>query len=417
MTDFGSLARLEARGHWGIKCGLDNPRRLLGALGQPQDAFPSVLLAGTNGKGSTGAFLAHALRACGLRVGWTTSPHLVSPVERVWVDGACLAEAALDRLLAQAFQAEAALGLQATYFELMIAAAFLAFREAGVDLAVVEVGMGGRWDATNVTEPVLTILTNVEMDHMRYLGHTREAIAREKLCTARTGRPLVLGPGLEPDWLGPLLECEPVLVPAPPLAAETLAWDHSLVQGHPIPLAGRHQLDNLATAWEALRGLGRLGFPVTAERAWQGIENTVWPGRLWKAPGLDRVYMDGAHNLDGARALARHARDTGVRPHLFFSVMGDKDLAGMKGQLETMDPIGVTLVRGENGRYASAEQLRGLWGRDQEVLDIPAAADRLRQPCQDIRLVCGSLYFIGDLLTALGSPLAARPPGPGPAAP
>jgi dihydrofolate synthase/folylpolyglutamate synthase len=405
------LAALESRGHWGIKCGLDNIRRLLEALGGPQGAFPVVLLAGTNGKGSTGAFLAHALQASGIRTGWTTSPHLVSPSERIWVDGAPLEEAALDQWLGEAFAAEAALGLQATYFELMIAAAFLAFRAARVGLAVVEVGMGGRWDATNAADPLLTILTNVEMDHMSYLGGTRELIAREKLCTARPGRPLVLGPGLDPGWIWPLLECRPELCPAPRIRAELLAWDHSQVEGHRIQLAGRHQLDNLATAWEAIRGLERLGFSIPRATAWAGIEATLWPGRLWAVPGLDNVVMDGAHNLDGARSLAAHAVATGVKPHLLFSAMGDKDLTGMKAQLETMAPASVTLVRGENPRYATAEALRALWGAGLEVLDIPAAAGRLREPRRETstcggpagpRLVCGSLYFIGDLLKALG---------------
>ena len=409
MTDPGlaHLRSLEARGHWGIKCGLENPRRLLAALGRPEAAFPVVLLAGTNGKGSTGSFLAHALQACGVRTGWTTSPHLVSPAERVWVDGAPLTEATLDRLLGEAFAAEARLGLQSTYFELMIAAAFLAFREAGVGLAVVEVGMGGRWDATNASDPLLTILTNVEMDHMRYLGDSRELIAREKLCTARHGRPLVLGPGLDPAWLWPLLECRPVLHPAPRLKADLLAWDHSIVEGHRIKLAGAHQLDNLATAWEALRGLGRLGFPISPGAAWRGIEATTWPGRLWAVPGLPNVFMDGAHNPHGARSLAGHARATGVRPHLFFSAMGDKDLTGMRAELSRMEPAAITLVRGDNPRYATAEALRALWGAGLEVLDIETAAGRLRQSAGASApaaptLVCGSLYFIGDLLRALG---------------
>jgi dihydrofolate synthase/folylpolyglutamate synthase len=399
------LRALEARGHWGIKCGLENPRRLLGALGQPQGAFPVVLLAGTNGKGSTGAFLAHALRACGLRTGWTSSPHLVSPAERIWVDGAPISEPHLDRLLGEAFAAEVRLGQRSTYFELMTAAAFLAFREAGVDIAVVEAGMGGRWDAGNTADPVLSILTNVEMDHMRYLGDTRAAIAREKLCTARSGRPLVLGPGLDPGWLWPLLECRPILCPAPRLRADHLAWDHSVVQGHRIQLAGLHQLDNLATAWEALRGLGRLGFPVSEAAAWAGIEATTWPGRLWAVPGLPNVVMDGAHNPHGAHSLAAHARAAGVKPHLFFSAMGDKDLTGMKTELSAMEPASVTLVRGENPRYASAETLQALWGSDREVLDIATAARRLREGLEfdaSPRLVCGSLYFIGDLLKALG---------------
>jgi dihydrofolate synthase/folylpolyglutamate synthase len=320
------------------------------------------------------------------------------------VDGTPVSEPELDRLLGEAFAAEARTGLQATYFELMIAAACLAFREARSDIAVLEVGMGGRWDATNASDPALSILTNVEMDHMRYLGGTREAIAREKLCIARQGRPLVLGPGLDPAWLWPLLECRPRFHPAPRLEAERLAWDHSMVQGHRIPLAGRHQLDNLATAWEALRVLAGAGFPVTEQGAWAGIEATAWPGRLWAVPGLPGVFMDGAHNPHGARSLAAHARATGVRPHLFFSAMGDKDLTGMRTELAAMEPASVTLVRGDNPRYASAEALRELWGADLEVLDIEAAAQRLKQPTNPAaapRLVCGSLYFIGDLLKAL----------------
>jgi dihydrofolate synthase/folylpolyglutamate synthase len=402
MPEFPHLQTLEARGHWGIKCGLDNPRRLLAALGQPQQSFPVVLIAGTNGKGSTGALMAQALRACGLKTGWTTSPHLLSPTERIWLDGAPLTPAALNRLLGEAFEAERRLGIQATYFELMIASAFLAFREAGVQLALVEVGMGGRWDATNAADPILTVLTNVEMDHMQYLGNDRASIAREKLCTARTGRPLVLGPTLDRAWLWPLLECRPSLHPAPPIQAEHLAWDHSLVAGHRFQLAGAHQLDNLATAWEALRGLGRLGFHLPEARLWEGFERTQWPGRLWTVPGLDQVTMDGAHNLDGTRALAAHARATAVKPHVYFSAMGDKDLTGMAGHLRSMAPASVTLVRGANPRYASAEALRAVWGEDLPVLDIQEAAQRLRQPAPGPRLVCGSLYFIGDLLTALG---------------
>ena len=409
MTLLPHLQQLEARGHWGIKCGLENPRRLLEALGSPQGGHPTVLIAGTNGKGSTGAFLAHALRACGLRTGWTTSPHLLAPTERIWVDGAPLEPEQLDRHLGEAFAAEARLGLQATYFELMIASACLAFREARVDLALVEVGMGGRWDATNATEPILTVLTNVELDHMQYLGPDRAAIAREKLCTARPGRPLVLGPTLDPAWVWPLLECRPVLYPAPRLRTDRLAWDHSVVEGHPIGLAGAHQVENLATAWEALRALARLGFTLPEDRVWAGLERTLWPGRLWAAPGLDKVFMDGAHNLDGARTLSAHAQATSVRPHLLFAAMGDKDLAGMARHLRAMGPASVTLVRGTNPRYASAQALRAVWGEDLEVLDLAEAARRLRQPCPEPRLVCGSLYFIGDLLRELNITPQFRP--------
>jgi dihydrofolate synthase / folylpolyglutamate synthase len=396
------LQRLEARGHWGIKCGLENPRALLQDLGHPERAFPTVEIAGTNGKGSTGAFLANALRAAGYRVGWTTSPHLISPVERIWVDGAFVDEPALDRLLGEAFAAEVRAGIQATYFELMITAAVLAFQERAVDIAIIEAGLGGRWDATNALDPIVTVLTNVGIDHEKYLGSTREAIAREKLCTARDGRPLVLGPGLEPDWIRPLLECAPLLFPAPALTADQIAWDHSLVQGHRIGLAGAHQLQNLAAALETLGRLRSLGFNLPAQEVWEGLGRTRWPGRMWAIPGLDQTWADGAHNQDGARAAAQHIRACGVHPHLFFGVMADKDIPGMAASFTSTQPRSVTLVKGDNERYASAETLRAAWGTELEVLDLQEAARRLRQPAEGVRLVTGSLFFIGDLLRTLG---------------
>jgi dihydrofolate synthase/folylpolyglutamate synthase len=396
------LARLEARGHWGIKRGLDNIRALLGALGRPDQAFAVVLIGGTNGKGSTGAFLTHALKAGGHRVGWTTSPHLVHPRERVWVDGAAIPAEALDEALARVFEAEAALGLQATYFELMIAAALWTFRERGVAIAIVEVGLGGRWDATNACEPILSVLTSVGLDHTAILGGTRELIAREKLCIARDGRPLVLGPGLDPAWIAPLLECAPALHAAPPVTGD-VAFDHSRVEGRAIRLAGAHQLDNLATAREALRRLAPLGFPVEDAAAWCGLGGATIPGRFWRVPGLDGVWLDGAHNPHGAAALADHCRRCGVRPHLLFGAMGDKDLDGMAAALRGMEARSLAFVRGTDARYASFEVLRAAWGAPGAPgLDLAAAWEWLRRPCAEPRLVAGSLYLLGHLLATGG---------------
>ena len=285
MNIYQKIQNVEARGHWGIKPSLANPVALLEGLGHPERDFPAVLIAGTNGKGSTGAFMANALRSAGLKVGWTTSPHLVSPTERIWLDGAPITLEALDRLLDEVLAVEARLGIEATYFEILMACAILAFREAKVDLALVEVGMGGRWDAANALDPILSVLTNIALEHTAFLGDTREAIAREKLCTARTGRPLVLGPTLSPDWIRPLLECEPRVFQASGQGADAMAWDHSIVQGHRVGLAGPHQLSNLGTALCALEQLKTLGFQLSSEALWRGIETTQWPGRFWLVPG------------------------------------------------------------------------------------------------------------------------------------
>ena len=404
-----NLQRLRGRSHLGIKRGLGNTHALLEALGRPELSFPSILIAGTNGKGSVGAFLAYALKESGRTVGWTTSPHLVNETERIWIDGGPIGVGALELLLGEAFDAERRAGIEATYFELMITAALLAFRMTGVEVAILEVGLGGRWDATNAVNPMLTILTSVGLDHQQYLGDTREAIAREKLCTAREGHPLVLGPGLDPDWIEPLLECLPSLHPAKPLEAKEIAWDHSMIDGHRIPLAGAHQIVNLATAMEAIERLRHIGFPIFPERLWQGIEAAHWPGRLWKVPGFGSVWMDGAHNPDGARALASHARRSGVRPHLLFGAMGDKDIAGVATELLSMEPQSLAFARGTEPRYAGPAQLRegfGPMGAGAPVLDLKAAAARIRT--HDVEhpggplLVTGSLYLLGDLLRELG---------------
>ncbi len=394
------LERLARRDRLGIKRGLDNVRALLERLGHPERAYPVVLLGGTNGKGSTGAFLARALGKAGHGVGWTSSPHLVSVTERIRVRGRTLAEPELEALLGEVFEAEA--GLEATYFELTVAAALLAFARAGVDLALVEVGLGGRWDSTNATEPLLSVLTSVGLDHQAFLGETRETIAREKLCIAREGRPLVLGPGLDPAWVAPLLECAPRLCPAPALALDRLAWDHSVVAGHRVGLAGAHQVANLATALEVLHHLGPLGFPVPEATLWEAAASTTWPGRLWAVPGLSGVWMDGAHNPEGVEALAAHARACAFRPHLYFGAMRDKDLEGMAEVLKGLEPLRLTFVRGPGERYADGPRLARAWGLEAPCLDIPAAAAALRAPEASPRLVAGSLYLLGDLLRELG---------------
>jgi len=392
------IARLQERGHFGIKCGLENIQALLGGIGRPDRDFPVVLIAGTNGKGSTGAFLAHMLKAAGFVVGWTTSPHLADVTERIWLDGEPIGVDALDRLLGEAFEAETQAGIQATYFELMITAALSAFRMTGVEVAIVEVGMGGRWDSTNATDPVLTVLTTVGLDHQQYLGDTREAIAREKLCTARDGRPLVLGPALDPDWIRPLLSCQPTLHPAPRLGPVDLRWDHSMVAGRRVGLAGLHQLDNLATAFEVVRQLQAQGFSIAEECLWPGVATVKWPGRLWKVPGLEGVWMDGAHNPDGACVLADHALACEVRPHLYIGSMGDKDLRGVARELKRMRPLSATFIQGDAPRYATAQALREAWDLEAPTLTLRQATTQLRGQSEAPRLVTGSLYLLGDLL-------------------
>jgi dihydrofolate synthase/folylpolyglutamate synthase len=212
----------------------------------------------------------------------------------------------------------------------------------------------------------------------------------------------VLGPSLDPDWIRPLLPCQPILYLSPRLEHVDIRWDHSRVDGKPVGLAGLHQLDNLATAFEVVRQLRALGFPIPEEHLWPAVAVTQWPGRLWQVPGLEGVWMDGAHNPDGARALADHALACGVRPHLYIGAMGDKDLAGVARELWRMRPLSVTFVRGEAPRYATAKELGEAWGLEAPMLSVREAAAQLRVEAKAPRLVTGSLYLSGDLLQELG---------------
>jgi dihydrofolate synthase/folylpolyglutamate synthase len=398
------LSTLESRGHWGIKKGLDNIDQLLKGLGRPEKQYPAILIAGTNGKGSTGAFLAYALKAAGLRVGWTTSPHLISPAERIWVDGQHIAEDCLAHLLTCVLDVEREYGLKATYFELMLAAALLAFKNSSVDIALVEVGMGGRWDSTNILDPILTILTNIGMDHTAHLGNTLEAIATEKLCTARDGRPLALGPELSPEWLAPLCECNPKMVVSTAPKAE-IFLGHSLVNGHRINLAGAHQINNLATALTTIDSLSGMGWSLDPDCIYKGLSQAEWPCRFWAVPGLSNVVFDGAHNTNGAEALANHINRFQIRPHLFFSAMGDKDLTGMARALAATNPSSVALVQGEEGRYSTPQALQSAW-QEAGYTRLPMhslrdAAAKLKANSSDKYIVTGSLYFLGHLLREL----------------
>jgi dihydrofolate synthase/folylpolyglutamate synthase len=384
--------------------GLGNIDQLLKGLGRPEKQYPAVLIAGTNGKGSTGAFLAHGLKSAGLKVGWTTSPHLISPAERIWIDGQHIAEDYLAHLLASVLDIERQHGLKATYFELMVAAALLAFNELPVDLALVEVGMGGRWDSTNILDPILTILTNIGLDHTAHLGNTLEAIATEKLCTAREGRPLALGPELSPAWLEPLCECKPKMVVSAAPEAE-IFWGHSLVNGHRINLAGAHQINNLATALTAIDLLRGMGWRLDPGCIYKGLSQAEWPCRFWAVPGLSNVIFDGAHNTNGAEALAGHIKRFQVRPHLLFSAMGDKDLTGMAKALAATEPSSVSLVQGEEGRYSTPQALQSSWQEagygGLPLHTLKGAAAKLRANTSDKYIVTGSLYFLGHLLKEL----------------
>jgi dihydrofolate synthase/folylpolyglutamate synthase len=349
MNAIEYLFGLEFHGH---KLGLENIRTLADALGRPQDAYRSVHVAGTNGKGSVCAMLDAALRAAGHRVGLYTSPHLVHLEERFVVDGVPAArdevEDVIDhiRALAEELQAHSRLRSVPTYFEVATATAFELFRRAGVNVAVLEVGLGGRLDATNVASPAVGVITNIDLEHEQYLGSTLAAIAGEKAGIVKPGMTVVTAERKPEardviartcrDQRATLVDAlAGAQVVATTIEGRIRASIDTPGRSYPaavLGLRGRHQLDNAIVALRALEALDAAGIRVPPDAAVAGLEQARWPGRLDLIELGDgrRLLLDAAHNPAGARTLAAYLAET--FPEGLPMVIGavrDKDHRGM----------------------------------------------------------------------------------------
>jgi len=420
------LAHLE---QFGIKLGLDTIAAIAGALGHPEHACPVLHVAGTNGKGSVSAMVAHALTSSGLVSARYTSPHLVRLEERFAVDGRSVSSLSLDaaldevRIAVGRLQAAGTLTVEPTYFEATTAAGFVLFRAAGARVAVIEVGLGGRYDATNIVAPLVTAITSVDFDHQAQLGTTLAAIAGEKAGTIKPGVPVVVGP--LPDEARTVIDAIARQQAAPIIDA----FDGEHVDARPdrgryevtiatparrygplrLALAGRHQVDNAVVAVRLLETAAERGLTITPAAIQCGLTDARWPARLEELETpRGRILVDGAHNPAGARALTSYLQD--VYPEglpLVLGVMGDKALDQM---LATLAPVArpLVLTRAPGTRAADpqqmAETVRSVAPGIEVVVesDIDRALDRAwsRGP---LIVVAGSLYLAGDVLARLGS--------------
>jgi len=349
-----ALAYLKGREKYGIKFGLENIGRLIEALGRPERRYPSILVAGTNGKGSTVALVDSILRASGYRTGRYTSPHLRFLEERIHVDGRPISAEELASAVSRV--AEAAERLWShdpdtsapTFFEAVTAAAFLVFAERQVDVAVLEVGMGGRYDATNIAPADVSVIAPIGFEHERFLGSTIAAIASEKAAIIKEDRPVVVG-RLLPDALevvrreagarrARLVEAlEGIFLDAEPkdggyggyrARLKTPERDYGTLE---LPLAGEHQLDNLVLA---VRAVEAFSAEIPVDAVGRGVAATLWRGRLQRIEGRPPLLLDAAHNVMATDALARYLE---ARPHthrvLLFGVMKDKRVREMLDRL------------------------------------------------------------------------------------
>lgn len=422
-----SLARLESLSIRGMKLGLAAIDALCERLGRPERRVPSVLIGGTNGKGSTAAMIAAIAHAAGIRGGLYTSPHLVDVTERIRVSERDVTREELDSALARVFRAaDASPEIPVTYFEAMTAAAFEAFAERALDLAVLEVGLGGRFDATNVAPARLSAVTAIALDHVEELGPTVAAVAGEKAGIFRRGRPALFG-GSHPVARGVMREAARAIGAAfHDVAAECsvegansgldgMRFSLATPEGEyalSMPLPGGHQAENAAVAVRVAELLAPELPRLTREAIGAGLAAVRWPGRLerFSVAGRD-VLLDGCHNPDGAAALARFLEDAGIgsRCRLVFGAMADKDIEGIA---EILFPRvgGVTLVGVASARAATPEELvRRVAGARPDARVAGNVGEALRgllaAPEPEPIIVAGSLYLVGEarLLLLAGS--------------
>jgi len=414
---------------WGLerrhlKPDLAGTRSLMEGLGHPETRFDSVHVAGTNGKGSVCALVERVLRAAGRRTGLYTSPHLVEFRERIRVDGRWAEEADLEAGL----DAIAALphAAERTFFEVATALAFAHFARERVEWAVVEVGLGGRLDCTNVLVPAVCAITNVGLDHTELLGATHEAIAAEKAGILKPGVPAVSG--VEHDGAAAVVARRAAEVGAPLAAARDVAHVEVAQQGEwgtrlavecapwgsfqlQLGLRGAHQRENARTALAVLARLAERGLSLPLDSLREGFARARWPGRLEPCPGEPRLWWDGAHNLEGVRRLCQAwTDDLGLEPPaaIVFAAGRDKDAAGMLARLRALAPEAELYATGMTGaRSFAPEELVALAGEAGIAASPEASVERavrrsLERPARGRVLLCGSLFAVGEAMAAFG---------------
>jgi dihydrofolate synthase/folylpolyglutamate synthase len=381
-----------------IKLGLRNTELLLNALDNPERAFRSVQIAGTNGKGSTAAMLDSICRAAGIKTGLYTSPHLVSITERIKLSGTEITREEFAACATTVRDVSKHLDALPTFFEQVTAIALLAFRNAGIELAILETGLGGRLDSTTTANANIVAITQIALDHQEYLGNTIASIAAEKAAIIRPGVRAVIGKQQFPEALDVLLtRCKetgvtPILV------------NDSIEEQVTLALRGRHQIENAAVAIQLAELLRETGFDIPHVAIVRGLETVQHPGRLELIPHHPAFLIDGAHNPAGAESLRAYLDEFARRPlTLVFGAMRDKQLEKIGEILFPLaDLLVVTTVR--NPRSATAEVLEPVARRYARgtvlTTDDSAAALQMalaNTPAEGMICVAGSLYLIGEL--------------------
>jgi len=420
LTDYEKMSRV---GYNHTNFNLSRMGRLLAVLDNPHRAFRSVHIAGTKGKGSTASMIAAMLHGCGYTVGLYTSPHLVDIRERIVVNDAMITEAEFTRIFARLAAAVGRIGDRPTFFELMTAAAFVHFVEKKVDIAVIEAGLGGRLDSTNVIRPEVCAITSISFDHMAQLGHTLEKIAEEKAGIFKTGVPAISAP--QPRDVKKTLRAAAERVNAPlrfagdeiefsyrfessrlfgPHTRVSLTTPRSHFEHLHVPLMGEHQAVNCGVALSLLDTLKERGFRIDDKRALEGLAAVRVPGRMEIVSEQPRIILDGAHNAASVEALMRAigqnlSYDSMV---VIFGCQADKDIAGMMDHVQLgADKMIFTWVR--SPRAADPAELASVYaersGKMSQVAENLEEALSIAERAvgrEDLICITGSFYLVGE---------------------
>lgn len=410
-----TLKYLAQKGNHGIKPGLERINILLEKLGRPQDGISYVHVTGTNGKGSVTSMLTSIFEAAGLRAGKFTSPHLEKWNERVNILGRDVTDQEFGNAMSAVAKAAGEAIEEPSQFELVTAAAFWLFQKTGVDVAVLEVGMGGLWDATNVITPECSIITNVAIDHIEYLGETIETVAREKAGIIKPGVPVVTA--AESVALNTLID------KAAPLhcALHTFRSDFTAIglggdltkqrfifrsgdfaANFTLALAGDHQVANAALAVMAARILSEKHPAITLAAMQKGLETVKWPGRLELYSKSPCVILDGAHNQSGAIALraALNKYCPGKNISFVLGIMKDKDVKGIVEELVNEGDSLLAVPADNSARAAAPEEIvKYSRGKNSTARDIEKSLSRAIAEAGEDGVVCvaGSLYLAGQV--------------------
>ncbi len=417
---------------FGVKLGLENITKLLSALGQPQNRYESILIGGTNGKGSIGAMLQSILSTSGYKTGLYTSPHLTKVEERIRIGYRDISSKQLANALSKVKSVteellkNKMLSQHPTFFEVLTAAAFQLFSVHKINLAIVEVGMGGRFDATNVIRPLLSVISNIEKDHTEYLGNKLESIAYEKSGIVKQSGILVTGP-IKKSPLSVVKricnEKKSSMISASLDNKVSINADSSINLKSPyhlykklkIPLAGDHQIENVKIAVRVAEILSNRGYNINKEEISRGIRKTKWEGRIEWVRSKPPIILDGAHNVSAMRALSKYLsllRKQNYEIRVIFGAMKDKDIDGM---MRTISPSAdsVYLTKLEMERAADLNMLYNISLNHHKIIKkcqnlrgaLKAASDKKSSRVISIKnkkaiqkpviCLCGSLFLIG----------------------